>query len=130
MSSHAIILVDDEKTILDCLHEQLGRMFGTRYIYERAESVDEAWEVIIELEEDGVEIVAVISDWLMPGTRGDEFLIGLRARRPATARVMLTGQADGIAIDRVRREGDPTTVMAKPWSAEALERVLVEAIAA
>jgi signal transduction histidine kinase len=46
-----------------------------RYFYELAESVEEAWEVIEELYEEGIRIIIVISDWLMPGIKGDEFLI-------------------------------------------------------
>ena len=32
-------------------------------------------EVIDELVGDSVEVLIIVSDWLMPGTRGDEFLV-------------------------------------------------------
>jgi predicted signal transduction protein with EAL and GGDEF domain len=49
MSNSAILCVDDEIIILESLREQLQRHFGDRYLYEVAESVEEAWEVIDEL---------------------------------------------------------------------------------
>jgi len=130
MSESAILLVDDEKSILDCLQEQLERAFGRRFVYEKAESVDEAWEVIEDLQGSGVQIAAVVSDWLMPGTKGDEFLIDLGSSNPQTARVLLTGQADADAIDRVQKSGAADGVLAKPWAAEDLQDLLVRAIAA
>ncbi|MGL5804818.1 MAG: response regulator, partial [Xenococcaceae cyanobacterium] len=44
MSNSAILCVDDEPFVLESIKEQLKRRFGDRYIYEVAESVDEAWE--------------------------------------------------------------------------------------
>ena len=129
MSETAILLVDDEKSILDCLHEQLARAFGTRFVYERAESVEEAWEVIAEMQDSGVTLAAVVSDWLMPGIRGDQFLLDLAARGPEAVRVLLTGQADASAIERVREGGAAHGVLTKPWAAEELQLLLQVEIA-
>jgi CheY-like chemotaxis protein len=49
MSDTAILCVDDEAGILVCLKEQLKRCFGNRYIYEVAQSAEEAWVVIPNL---------------------------------------------------------------------------------
>ena len=75
MSEPAILCVDDEAIILESLREQLERAFGDQYIYEMAEGAEDAWEIIQELYGDGVRILVIISDWLMPGTKGDEFLV-------------------------------------------------------
>lgn len=130
MGRPAIVLVDDEKTILDCLLEQVERMFGRDYIVEVAESAEEAWEVIEAFEAAGVDVAAVVSDWWMPGTRGDEFLFAVRDRRPRAGRVLLTGQADQAALERVRTQGGAHGVVAKPWSPERLRDVLTCAMAA
>ena len=100
MSESAILCVDDEVVILDSLKEQLKRKFGDRFIYEVAESADEAWEVIEELQQDEIQVIAIVSDWLMPGIKGDEFLIQIHQRFPKLITVMLTGQADEEAIER------------------------------
>jgi CheY-like chemotaxis protein len=124
MSDVAILCVDDEKVILDSLKRQLRRRFGTEYMYEVAESAEEAWEVIEELVEDGVKIVVIVSDWLMPGVKGDEFLIRVHEQHPDIVKIMLTGQADETAVARAKIEANLHSCLYKPWS----EQELVDAI--
>jgi DNA-binding NtrC family response regulator len=62
MSESAIICVDDEVVILDSLKKQLKRKFGDRFIYEVAESAEEAWVIIEELNSDGIKVIAIVSD--------------------------------------------------------------------
>lgn len=120
MSQAVILLVDDEKTVLTSLKNQLRNRYGRRFAYETAENADEAWEVIDELEDEGVRIVVIVSDWLMPGTRGDEFLRQVRDKFPSTVRIMLTGQADDDAIRRAYDEAAVRRVFSKPWALEDL----------
>jgi CheY-like chemotaxis protein len=124
MSEAIILLVDDDKTILDSLKQQLRHVFGQRFRYETAEDVPEAWEVLGELEADAAQVVLIVSDWLMPGIRGDEFLVQVRARHPHIARVMLTGQADADALQRARDEAEVMRVIHKPWSLDDLREVI------
>lgn len=116
MGEATILLVDDEKTILDSLKTQLRHVFGARFTYEGAENVAEAWEVIEDLYDEGVRIVVVVSDWLMPDVRGDQFLLELRQRHPAIIRIMLTGQADADAVQRAYEQAAVHCVLRKPWS--------------
>jgi response regulator RpfG family c-di-GMP phosphodiesterase len=117
----AVLFVDDEKTILDALRTQVRGIFGRRVVCETAEHVDEAWEVLEELTEDpDHDLILIVSDWLMPGTRGDEFLAQVRARYPSIVRVMLTGQADGEALARVRDEQLAHMTLFKPWQEQDL----------
>lgn len=120
MSDAAFVLVDDDKIVLDALRRQLRRAFGDRYIYDIAENVPEAWEVIDELHADGLRTVVVVSDWLMPGVRGDTFLTEVRRRFPDIVRILLTGQADADAIERAYSEAGVAKVFAKPWDIDAL----------
>lgn len=128
MSESAIICVDDEVTILDSLKKQLKRKFGDRFIYEVAESAEEAWELVEELNEDGIEVIVIVSDWLMPGTKGDEFLVQIHERFPEVIKVMLTGQADDEAIDRAREEANLHACLYKPWTEEELTQIITTAI--
>lgn len=120
MTDAAFVLVDDDKIVLDSLRGQLRRAFGTAYLYETAENVSEAWEVIDEIHEDGLRTVVVVSDWLMPGVRGDQFLAEIRERFPETVRILLTGQADLDAIERAYSEADVAEVFQKPWDIDVL----------
>ena len=116
----AVLLVDDERVVLDSLRLQIRRMCGDELTIECAGGAAEAWEVLDELKGEGVTIVLVMSDWLMPVTRGDAFLEEVKLRFPETKRVMLTGQADEQAIRRVRERGLADLLLLKPWSSHDL----------
>lgn len=128
MLNSAILCVDDEAVILDSLKEQLKRRFGDRYIYEVAESAQEAWEVIEELQMDEVNIIVIVSDWLMPGIKGDEFLAQIHQKFPNVVTIMLTGQADEEAIDRARQQANLYACLHKPWTEEDLARTISAAL--
>ncbi len=124
MRKHGILCVDDEKIILQSLRKQLARNFGDRYRYEIAESPEEALEVIEELVADSIEVLIIVSDWLMPNMRGDEFLILVHQKFPNITKIMLTGQADETAINRAREYANLYCCISKPWDEEYLiERV-------
>ncbi|MCB1917452.1 MAG: response regulator [Rhodocyclaceae bacterium] len=115
MTRSAILCVDDEAIVLSSLKEQLRRRFGDRYLYETAASAEEAWTLIGELAEDGIGILMIISDWLMPGIKGDEFLAQVHDAHPDVLTVMLTGQAEARAIERAQREANLLACIHKPW---------------
>jgi CheY-like chemotaxis protein len=128
MSESAILCVDDEVVILDSLKEQLKRKFGDRFIYEVAESADEAWEVIKELQADEIQVIAIVSDWLMPGIKGDEFLIQIHQQFPKLITVMLTGQADEAAIERAKEQANLHACLYKPWTEQELTQIITSAL--
>lgn len=115
MSKPVILLVDDEVVVLDSLKIQLKKEFGNQYFYEVAESADEALEIIEELEQDNIEILLVVSDWLMPGMKGDELLVKVHDQYPDIVKVMLTGQADEEAVERAHEEANLHSCLRKPW---------------
>jgi DNA-binding NtrC family response regulator len=124
-SKKAIICVDDEKIVLETLQRQLINAFGKDFAYEMAEDVNEAWEVIVDLADEGYDIVLVISDWLMPGTKGDKFLVDLHKEYPTTVKILLTGQADEEAIRNAFDNANLLAYMQKPWN----QAQLIESIA-
>lgn len=128
MSKKVILCVDDEEIILTSLRDQLQNHFGSRYMYEFAESADEALEVISELNEDGLEILIIVSDWLMPEMKGDEFLIRVHRQFPGIVKVMLTGHADEEALERTRKEANLHRCLYKPWDEEELIETLVSGL--
>ena len=120
MSEAAIICVDDEVTILKSLEIELQDAFGDAYLYEFAESADEALEIIQEFGEDDIQVLVIVSDWLMPGIKGDEFLIGVHKKFPKIVKVLLTGQADEDAIERAKNQANLHACLYKPWTGEEL----------
>ena len=115
MEKQAILCVDDEKIILRSLKSQIKKHFGNLYLYEFAESADEAWEIIEELHEDGIKILIIVSDWLMPNIKGDEFLIQVHQKFPDIVKVMLTGHANDEAVERAQKEANLRSCLHKPW---------------
>ncbi|WP_448533402.1 response regulator [Parathermosynechococcus lividus] len=120
MPKPVILCVDDERVILESLRTQLRTAFGERYLYETAESAEEALEIIDELQGDSADIIVIVSDWLMPKVRGDEFLIQVHQRFPKVVKVMLTGQADEAAIQRAIEQANLHRCLYKPWHSDEL----------
>lgn len=123
-----ILLVDDEKTVLDSLRAQLAGLYPQGMEFEAAESAEEAWEVLEQLDEEHARVIVVVSDWLMPGLRGDAFLAQVRARFPGIRRILLTGQADAAALERARTEAAVHRILFKPWRPEELREAIQHAI--
>ncbi|MBE9187506.1 response regulator [Microcoleus sp. LEGE 07076] len=128
MTEAAILCVDDEIVILESIQEQISRHFGDRFLYEAAESAEEALEIIEELNKEGVKILVIVSDWLMPGMRGDEFLVQVQQQFGDITKIMLTGQADLEAIERAKREANLYSCIHKPWREEELIEIMTTAL--
>lgn len=129
MTKPVILCVDDEKAVLQSLRTQLMEAFGNAYIYEVAEDADEALEVIHELTEEGMRIILIVSDWLMPGMKGDEFLIRVHQQFPNVIKILLTGQADSSAILRAKEQANLHCCLFKPWSEEELIETIKSSLA-
>lgn len=120
MEKGVLLCVDDEIIVLTALKDQLRRAFGSDFHIDVAESAEEALELLDELAQEGHKLLVIVSDWLMPGMKGDEFLIRAHERFPTVVKIMLSGQAETAAVDRARREAGLHHFLAKPWNAEAL----------
>ncbi|NJK40011.1 MAG: diguanylate cyclase [Oscillatoriales cyanobacterium RM2_1_1] len=128
MGKPIILCVDDERTILDSLKVELRSAVGSRCILETAEGGQEALELIDELQENQIDIAVVVSDYIMPGMRGDELLRQIHQRSPKTLKVLLTGQADLPAIGNAIRYAKLYRYIPKPWESEDLKLTVVEAL--
>lgn len=120
MSKPAILCIDDEIVILESLKAQLRKALGQSYVYEVAQDAEEALEIIDELNKDEISILLIVSDWLMPGMKGDEFLIHVHQKFPRTIKILLTGQADQKAIDRAYVAANLHKCLFKPWTEDEL----------
>ena len=109
---YRLLLVDDEPGVL----RALTRVFR-----------QEAYEVLTAA--NAVEGLAclraqtihlVISDYLMPGMNGAEFLKQVKQLSPDTLRIMLTGHADTGAVMGAINEGAVYKFILKPWNDDDL----------
>lgn len=126
MKRKAIICIDDEMIILNSLVEQLENYFGNSYIYEPAESAEEAYEIIDDLEDEEVDVEIIVCDWLMPGMKGDEFLLDIDLKYPKVVKILLTGQADESLVYILKQETDRFAIVQKPWEKDELIHAINE----
>jgi CheY-like chemotaxis protein len=124
MKKKAILCVDDESIILESLREQLQKHFGDEYLYETAESAEEALEILDDLDDDGIDIAIIVCDWLMPGMKGDKFLLQVDLKYPRVVKVLLTGQANQESVDRLEELADQFTLVPKPWNKDELITII------
>lgn len=111
----AILCVDDERIILDSLRSEIERKLGYQYIFEYAESSEEALEIIDVLIHDQIELLLVISDYQMPGMKGDEFAANLKEKLPEVNIVLLTGQITEEKSQNLINQNIILKVIQKPW---------------
>jgi two-component system, probable response regulator PhcQ len=113
MPSATILLVDDEANVVDGLARSLRR---PDYRIRTATSTEMALEL---LRTEAVDVV--VSDHLMPGMTGLEFLKLVRDRHPDTIRIMLTGHADLDTAVKAINEGEIYRFLSKPCAAVELQ---------
>ncbi|MEG4969980.1 response regulator [Microcoleus sp. B6-A1] len=129
MNKPVILCVDDEPDILNTLKMQLKNEFKNDYFYELAESGDEALDLLENFQEEEDQVIVVVSDWLMPGIKGDELLIKVHQKYPKIIKVMLTGQADAAAVQRAVEEADLYCCLYKPWQSKDLIETIKSGLA-
>jgi CheY-like chemotaxis protein len=115
-----LLCVDDEFIVLSALRDQLRGAYGDRHIIEIAESAEEGLEILDDLAGQGLVPLVVISDFQMPGMKGDELLAQASQRFPFVVTVLLSGQVNDGAVKRLREAGKLHSLITKPWEAELL----------
>lgn len=110
-----ILCVDDDSTVLNALRSVLSNHFGAEMEFEFAQSGEEALEIDAELRAQGRELGLIISDFIMPGLRGDELLVRLHATSPNTVKILLTGQSDMSGVKRAINEANLYRFLEKPF---------------
>ncbi len=104
--SHKVLIVDDERAITELLQDVLST---EPYELLSAGSAEEALEL---LKREPVDVV--VSDEMMPGMSGSEFLSIVRRQYPDTIRMILTGHANLEMAIRAINEGEIYRFFRKP----------------
>jgi DNA-binding NtrC family response regulator len=102
-----ILIVDDEPNIISSIKRLL---------------IDEPIEILsATTAEDALEMLkekmvkVVISDEMMPGMSGSEFLSIVKSKYPEVIRIILTGHASSDAAIRAVNNGEVYRFLTKPW---------------
>ncbi|MCS6896185.1 MAG: hybrid sensor histidine kinase/response regulator [Bacteroidia bacterium] len=114
-----VLIVDDEPSVVEALTAQL---LSLGVWIEGAYSGEEALSLL-----SGCPAV-IIADYLMPGMRGDDFLIAAHRELPQARLILLTGQAGAENIGKVVNQARLFRYIAKPWEVEDLRLTVQEAL--
>ena len=116
-----IIYVDDQREILSTLSKEL-QCFEALVSLEECESATEAFGVINEIETAGDHVAVIISDHIMPGKNGVEFLTEIHndGRFIHTKKMLLTGQATHHDTIAAINNAHIQKYLEKPWKSERL----------
>lgn len=116
-----VLFVDDEQSIRSALERIYLERDDVRCLF--AASGPEGLEVM-----EKEDVWVVVSDYLMPGMRGIEFLSKVKARWPRSIRIMMTAYADlSIAIDAINKS-EAYRFVTKPWNNQELMETVDEAL--
>jgi response regulator RpfG family c-di-GMP phosphodiesterase len=115
-----ILFVDDEPHILDALRRQLRREFAVETAVGAAKGLfalraAEPFEVIV-------------SDYLMPGINGAQFLTAARRAAPAATRMLLTGHTSLSDAAAVVNDGQVFRMLLKPVDHETMAAALRDCV--
>jgi DNA-binding NarL/FixJ family response regulator len=123
-SRRGILIVDDEAILLLAIRQELRLAFGTSFVYETAINAERGLDALKALTAKGVDVAVIISDWLMPGMRGDEFLRIARTEYPDTKLVMLSGHADAAQMEGLDQDIGLYARLSKPYRRNALTELV------
>lgn len=115
-----VLLVDDDAMVLAGLKRQLRNQF-------RIDTALSGEEALKQVQENGPYAV-IVSDFMMPGMNGVEFLSYVKKTSPDTVRMMLTGSADMPTAIRAVNEGNIFQFHPKPCPADTLSQGIQSAI--
>jgi two-component system NtrC family sensor kinase len=105
--SPALLVVDDDEHVRRALKRVLKR--SRCRILEAADAESALALLAVE------QVQVVVSDYRMPGLSGVEFLRAVKDRWPRIQRVLLTGQADTVAIEEAVNQSEIFRFIWKPW---------------
>lgn len=127
MAKNYILCVDDDLQVLSSLKQQLANGLAGEYSFELAESGEEGLDILQELLDAGNTVPVVISDQLMPGMKGDQFLVHVQERNSNIRKILLTGQASAGAVGNALNHADLYRFISKPWDEADLLKTVKEA---
>lgn len=125
-----ILCVDDEPIVTESLRSLFYKSLKDVEVVDVAHSAEEAMEVIDEFINEGIELRVVISDYIMPGMKGDELLINIHNKLPKVKKIMLTGQSDIEGVRQAINHAQLYRFLEKPWSNEDMILTIQSALTA
>ncbi|MEO5359634.1 MAG: ATP-binding protein [Nitrospirota bacterium] len=119
MEKQTILIVDDERDILDALSDTF---MGDYEVY-KASSAAEAMDILKKTPVD-----LVLTDQRMPGMTGSELLANIESEYPHMGKILLTGYSDITATVDAINKGRVDKYLTKPWDNDKLRRIVMDVL--
>jgi CheY-like chemotaxis protein len=123
VSAVSVLMVDDEPNVLDGYRRSLHGRFQVV----TANSGTEALTVVQQALNQQTPFPVIVSDMMMPGMNGAEFLGRVREIDPDAVQMLLSGQADLESTIAAVNNGNLFRFLTKPCATPALESALAAA---
>ena len=120
MTSHTILIVDNEKSVANALKRVLWRE-GYRILTAQCGS-----EAIAKAETFGCQLV--LSDCRLPDMPGIDLLNLIKERHPRTIRMLITSLIDLDQLMQEVKKGGISRFITKPWEPEELKDIIRKAL--
>jgi len=125
----SILFIDDDPVALRLIIDTFKQHFGDRFSYQKAGSAEEAEEVLLEdLGRRGALPKLIVSDWIMPGKRGDELLNIIGDEYPEIRLVLHSGLSDQAMEDRLKQSCQLVASLRKPWDGRQHFELIAQAL--
>lgn len=117
----SVLFVDDEEYILNALERLFIDSTDVRIL--KAKSAEDGLKLI-----ESEEVAVVVSDNMMPGMKGVEFLSKTKFLSPDTVKILMTAYADLSTAISAINEGEVTKFIVKPWEDDLFLNIIQESI--
>ena len=120
---YKILIVDDEKQVLNAMQETLKR---NKYFKSEIVTAESGLEALNELKSQKFDIV--LSDFKMPEMTGVELLAKVKDRAPSILRMLITGYSDLNTAKEAINKAEVNNYIEKPWDNNELILIIYEAL--
>lgn len=115
MSKPVILVIDDDRAVLNAVDRDLRQKYGQEYRIIKADSGSSGLQALGQLQQRADRVALFLTDQRMPEMTGVQFLEEARSIYPDAKKVLLTAYADtDAAINAINRVGLDFYLM-KPW---------------
>lgn len=119
MAKEMILFVDDDDVYLNFLVDKFRAIFGSKYLYEKVGTAEEAEDVISdELSTSGILPSLMVVDWMMPGKKGDQLIRDMNSLYPEIPLVLHSGMLDNQMEKKLESQVALVCSIGKPWDGE------------
>ena len=116
MAKPTILAVDDDRAVLNSVERDLRQKYGRDYRVLKADSGEQALEVVRQLKSRGETSALFVVDQRMPNMTGVQFLEEALKTFPDARKVLLTAYADTEAAIQAINQVGIDYYLVKPWN--------------